>query len=142
MPITIPNRVLVKPTTTPFRKPAQAKTGVVNPCPVRIAPSGTTGTGGPLCEPTVIRAGYYGFNVRPDVPAGGSADDEAYAVVSGCIVDGFAGCVQGSEVFVDTTARPDPESTFSGLTHTAPGAGSVVPIGVAVSATKIYFYQM
>jgi hypothetical protein len=39
MPITIPDRKKVKPTTEPIRKPGQVKTGVVNPCPVRYFPN-------------------------------------------------------------------------------------------------------
>jgi len=138
MPITIPNRNLVKPTTTPRRIPAQVKTGVVNPCPLAVSTTGATGTGGPLMEPTVTRVGFAGYNVRPDVPEGASADDEAYACVSGCILDGFAGVSPGLDIFVDPTARPDPIGTFSGLTHTIPAAGAPARIGFGISTTKVY----
>jgi hypothetical protein len=137
MPITIPDRKKVKPTTEPIRKPGQVKTGVVNPCPVRISPTGATGSGGPLCEPTVARVGYYGYNIRSDVPAGASSDDEAFAPVSGCILEGFAGVSPGLDVYVDPTARPVPEGVFSGLTHTIPAGGIGERIGVGVTTTKI-----
>jgi hypothetical protein len=138
MAITIPNRVLVKPTTTPRRMPAQVKSGVVNPCPLRVSPTGATGTGGPLCEPTISRVGYCGYNVRPDVPDGASADDEAFACVSGCILEGFAGVSPGLDVFIDPTARPDPIGAFSGLTHTIPAGGAGERIGFGVSTTKVF----
>jgi hypothetical protein len=143
MPITIPNRTLVKPTTTPLRKPGQVKTGVVNPCPVGVAATGATGTGGALLEPTVTRDNYVGYNVRTDVPQGASADDEAYAPVTGCVVEGFAGVTPGAPVFVDNTARPDPEGTFSGLSHTdGETLGTPGAIGVGWTTTKIYLYAL
>lgn len=140
--ITIPNINNVHVTTDVIRKPAQVKSGVQNPCPLRIAATGATGSGGPLCEPTDTRAGYYGFNVRQNVPDGGSADDEAYACVVGGMVNGFAGVQPGAEVFVDDTERPDPEGTFSGLTHTVPEGGIGEAIGVGVTTTKIWFYSL
>lgn len=147
MPITIPNVNNVHPTTDITRKPAQVKTGVVNPCPLRIAATGATGSGGPLVEPSTTRKGYYGYNVRPNVPQGASADDEAFACVAGGIVDGFSGVQPGVEVYVDPTARPDPEGTFSGLTHTQPlptlaALIEGLPVGVGVTTTKIWFYDL
>jgi hypothetical protein len=140
--ITIPNINNVHPTTDIVRKPAQAKSGVTNPCPLGIAATGTTGSGGALCEPTNARAGYYGYNVRPNVPAGASADDEAYACIVGGMVDGFSGVQPRAEVFIDPTARPTPEGTFSGLTHTVPAGGIGEAIGVGVTTTKIWFYSL
>jgi hypothetical protein len=141
MPITIPNRNNVHPTTTPFRKPAQAKRGCRNQCPIRISLTGATGSGGPLAEPTNAREGYFGFNIRRDVPDGASADDEAYSAVSGVIVEGFAGVEPGRDVFIDPTARPalDAEGDFSGLTHTVPAGGIGERVGCGVTTTKIYF---
>lgn len=142
MAITIPNRALVKPTTTPRMRPAAAKVAMLNPGPVKVSTTGATGSGMPLVEPTIVRAGYYGYNIRSNVPAGASADDESFAPVDGCIVQGFAGVSPGLDVFVDTTARPDPEAAFSGLTHTIPAGGAGERIGVGVSANRIYFDAM
>src|SRR4051812_7017885 len=118
MAITIPNRTMVKPTTTPKRRPSAAKVAMVNPGPVRVSTTGASASGVPLCEPTAVRAGYYGYNIRSDVPAGASADDEAFAPISGCVVRGFAGVLPGVPVWIDPTARPTPEGVFSGLTQT------------------------
>lgn len=139
MAITIPNRQLIKPTTTPRPIPAVAKVGQVNPYPVRVSATGAASAGNPLCERAITRAGYLGYNLRPDVPVGASADDEGFAVVRGCIVEGFAGVVPGSDVYIDATATPGPEGTFSGLTQTVPAGGIGERIGVGVTTTKIYF---
>jgi hypothetical protein len=143
MAITIPDKKKLRTTTNHKPFPAQAKTQVDNPCPIGVSASGTTGSGAPLCEPTVSRVNYIGYNIRDSVPAG-AADDEAYSVVSGCIVEGFAGAVPGTAVYVDPTARPavGAEGAFSGLTHTIPAGGVGESIGVAVRADKIYFYTM
>src|SRR5436190_24324128 len=98
MAITIPDKTKVRTTTTHKPFPAQAKSGVSNPCPIGVATTGSTGSGAPLCEPTVTRVNYIGYNIRNDVPQGASADDESYSVVSGCIVEGFAGVVPGTAV--------------------------------------------
>lgn len=145
--ITIPDREKVRPTTTPRRKPNTAKSDMQNPCPVRVSLTGASSSGVPLVEPTTVRQGYYGYNVRSDVPANGK-DDEAAGVVVGCIVGGFAGVLPGQDVFIDPTARPvGDQGVFSGLTHTVPTgvAGetaetmSSLRVGVGVGTTKIEF---
>jgi hypothetical protein len=143
MPITIPNNALVFPTTTPARrKPGVAAAGMTNPGPVRVRATGASSAGNPLLERAVGRAGYYGYNLRPNVPAGSSSEDEALGTVSGCIIQGFAGVTPGAEVFVDPAAPPAPgsEGTYSGLTHTVPAGGLGEAIGVGVTPNKIDFY--
>jgi hypothetical protein len=139
MPITVPNADLVRMTIEPAQRlPSVAGEAFVNPRPVKVKTTGASGAGNPI----VVRASgkpYYGFNLRSNVPAGSNSDDEAMAVVRGALVDGFAGVSPGVEVFVDDTATPVPESTFSGLTHTDPADGRR-PIGCGATATKIYFY--
>lgn len=154
MAITIPNRKLVRPTVKHIPKPNTAKSKMVNPGPVGIATTGASSSGTALMEPTITWANYIGFNVRSDVPDGG-IDEESFSPVSGCPVEGFAGVSPGVLIYIDPTARPDPESTFSGLTHTAPTvvtgrtAGDAGPvntaktweaIGIGWTTTKIYIF--
>jgi hypothetical protein len=139
--ITIPDREKVRPTTSHLGLPNTAKVAMQNPCPVRVSLTGAASSGTALVEPTTVRDGYYGYNVRSDVPMN-SADDEAAGVVRRCIVGGFAGVEPGKDVFVDPTARPvGDQGTFSGLTQTVPATpqGPAERIGVGVSTTKIFF---
>jgi len=139
--ITIPDRTKIRPTTTPNPIPAQFKTPMTNPGPVRVAATGASSSGIPLVERCdTSRAGYLGFSLRYDVPTGAAMEDENAPVNRGMIVDGFAGVVPGSDVFVDPAVAPVPEGVFSGLTHTAPAAGvNGWRVGVGVTTTKIYF---
>lgn len=138
--ITIPNRKLVKPTTTPRSLPGVAKTGFTNPAPVRVSKTGASPGGNPLLERcTGGREGYYGFNLRSDVPAGAAAEDEGMAPVRGVMVEGFAGVAPGEDVFIDPTAAPVPDGVFSGLTHVVPAGGRGERIGVGATTTKIMF---
>jgi hypothetical protein len=139
MAITIPNRQLIKPTIPGRPIPGVAKVGQVNPYPVRVATTGAASAGNPLCERATARVGYLGYNVRPDVPVGASADDEGFAILRGCIVEGFAGVLPGIDVYIDAAATPVPEGTFSGLTQTVPAGGVAERIGTGVTTTKIYF---
>lgn len=143
MAITIPNRKAVRPTTDSIHpKPNTAKSGVANPCPVGIATTGASSSGTALVEPVTAagRDRYIGYNIRSNVPDGG-IDDEAFAPISGCPVEGFAGVSPGVPVWLDDTARPDPEADFSGLTHTDPADGTL-PVGIGWTTTKIYFYAI
>lgn len=143
MPITIPNRAALKPTMKPRMFPGNNKIGVQNPAPMKVSATGAASTGNALVEPTTVRAGYCGYQIQDNVPAGLAAEDNAGGIVSGAPVDGFAGCVPGSDVFIDATARPaGDQGTFSGLSHTAPTAGVDVAaqrIGFAMTPTKIWF---
>lgn len=154
MAITIPNVDLIRPTTTPtMRIPNAMKTATVNPCPVQVAASGTASSGTILVEPTIDSTGkkYLGYNISSNNPTGVSPDDAQMGVVRGCVVDGFAGVTPGSLVFVDATTRPDPETTFSGLTHTVPTIATPataaalpvgpMPVGMGVTTTKIFFFS-
>lgn len=140
MAITIPDRTKVKITSdiAVRRIPNVAKVAVQNPCPVRIAPSGTAASGAVLMEPTILNDAI-GYNIRDTVPF--ALNDEQYAVVNGTILEGFAGVTPGGLVWVDPTARPavGSETTFSGLTHTDPADGSF-PLGRGATATKIYIF--
>lgn len=155
MPILIPNRKLVRPTTDIRPKPGTAKSAVKNPCPIGVSATGASSSGTALLEPTTSRDNYVGYNVRSNVA--GAMDDENYSPLSGCVIEGFTGVTPGALVYVDSTARPDPEADFSGLTHTAPtvltgrtagDAGDVNTarkwdaVGVGWTTTKIYFYAI
>jgi len=145
MPITIPDRKRVRITTT--RKDQLRRFGgvaaqaFVNPCPVKI----TGGVNGPRVN-NVIRAtsankqkGYVGFLIAGDIEAGATLNEEAVAIVNGCVIDGFAGVVPGDDVWIDPTATPAPEGVFSGLTHTDPATGAQ-PIGTGWTSTRILIF--
>lgn len=148
MPITIPNRKLIKPTTKPaLTIPAVAAEAILNPGPVKVKTAGSSQAGNPICEPAdgaTLNQGYLGFNIRSNVPAGAATDDEALAVQRGVIIEGFAGVDPGKNVWVDDTVL-DPEDeddallipAFSGLTHTDPADGTP-PIGVGATTTKVF----
>lgn len=136
MAITIPNRKLVKPTTTPLALPGVPSAAMVNPYPVRVKATGAAAAGNPLVE-RMTTGTYYGFNLRTDIP--NDPDNEGAAVNRMFVCDGFAGVVPGTEVWADPTATPNPDGTFSGLTQTDPANGTK-PIGLGVTTTKIFFY--
>jgi hypothetical protein len=142
MPITLPDITRVKPTTTPIRLPGIAKDSNTNPRPVRVSATGASGPKNPLVERADGAAknkGFLGYQLTLGVDAAASADENGVGIVRGCYIDGFAGVVPQSNVWVDATAVPNPEAAFSGLTHTDPADGTL-PVGVGVTTTKIYFF--
>jgi hypothetical protein len=142
MPILIPDRTKIKPTTTPARYPGIVKDGNVNPRPVRISATGSSGAGNPLIERADganKNRGYYGYQITTDVDNGANAGENGGSVLRGCIVDGFTGVSPQLPIWADATALPNPEGTFSGLTHTDPADGTL-PIGMGATATKIFFF--
>ena len=138
--ITIPDRTLVRLTTTPIRLPATPKSAMLNPGPVRIPTAGASSSGTPMVERAQgTRVGYYGYSISHDIAAGAGLDLQAQIVIRKAIVDGFAGVSPGLDVFVDPAAPPSPEGVFSGLTHTVPAGGAGERIGVGLTTTKIFF---
>jgi hypothetical protein len=138
MAITIPDRTQIR-ITTKFTEPhnsravpAVASVAMTNPGPV-VVDTTANAAGQAKVKPAThaLRLGYLGYNLKRSCPAGIATE-----VIRNGIVDGFAGCVIGSPVYIDTTSA-DATGTASGLTHTDPGTGMLV--GVALTTTKISF---
>jgi hypothetical protein len=105
--------------------PNVVKTALAAPGPVSIAAAGSGEGGAPIVERTITAtnlAAYFGFSYLPAASAG-----EQAALANGAIVEGFTGCTQGGLVYPHDTEP---------VSHTANGAA----IGIAVSASKIYFF--
>lgn len=128
MSITIPDRTLIR-ITTDFLTPMNghslpnmvANVAITNPGPIAIDPVNGTVNG----QVQAIQAagsaganGYVGYNIDPNIPAGGPVSPIRQA-----IVDGFAGVVAGNAVYIDATSA-DASGTASGLTHTQPQTAS------------------
>lgn len=113
------------------------------PGPVKVAASGAGDGGSTPVIASTSRAGYYGYSYLPTVGAGQQA-----SLANGSIVDGFAGCTQGSEVFIASDGTLTHTAATTSVTETVDSDAGVVaipdqrPIGIALSTTKIYFYAI
>ena len=109
---------------------ALASVDMTNPGPVIVdatqnAPSGNVKV---IAAAGAVRDRYWGYAIevaKAGMPLG---------VYRHVIVEGFVGCTPGSPVYIDATSA-DAGGLASGLSHTANGT----PVGVALSATRIFF---
>lgn len=142
MPITIPDKDLVKPISLdPPRWGGIVTAAIEQSCPVMLVNVANGPKIGSIARATGANKNraYYGFLITSGIDLGATLDEEPGGVVDNCIVDGFAGVTPGLNVWVDSTAVPSPIGTFSGLTHTDPADGTH-PIGVGFTSTAIKFY--
>lgn len=143
--ITAPNPAMVKPTIKPIQQlGGTLKEAITGPLPVRVASAGTNGPGIAVIERANganKNRGFWGIFITSGVDLGSVSDEEPVGAVNGCIIDGYAGVVPQSLIWVDATALPSPLNGFSGLTHTDPADGTP-PVGFGVTTTKIYIYPL
>jgi hypothetical protein len=117
----------LRPTTETRAKPGAMKTAITAPGPICVSATGTVDGGSVPLEAAAgaNNAAYWGYAIKA------CNANEQPMLGNGAIVENFAGLTQGGLVYL---ANAD-----GTLTHTATSNGN--PIGIAVSATKIYFFQ-
>jgi hypothetical protein len=148
MAITIPDITKIRPTTVNVERdggqgiPSVATTAFTSPGPAMVdaanSPTVYNGVGIRPVAANDTSAGYLGMNIKP------TAANQAGTVLKGVIVDGFAGVVPGSDVFINNAGAVGLSHTPVAISTAGSGGGATITyndsrIGVGMTLTKIRF---